>query len=287
MVTVRRACSPQDISQAVAVQASAWGSRDYRDVAPAHVLKALCDNGGIVLGAFEGDRLIGVSYGWMVADKGYFYSHATGVSSGSKYKGVGYMLKLKQREEVLSRGVNLIKWTFDPLQSLNSYFNLEKLGVIARSYVVNYYGEMEDDINRGLGSDRVIAEWWLDSKRVELSIKGKGRTPEAERLLELGGEIALDYDGPGGIQPSQPRIDLDSDIIMVGLPESISELRDRRFEAAVMWRKASRSVYSSYMSSGYVMVGFSRSSRSAARYNVLVKGSLESILRGELPWRKE
>ena len=160
-VVVRRLEAPEEFQEAVEVQRSAWRMDDYREAAPAHLLRALAANGGLVLGAFDGEAgfMLGVSYGWPVLSSGglYFYSHATGVREDAKYRGVGFALKAAQRREVLALGLRLAKWTFDPLQPLNSRFNLSKLGVIVREYYINYYGEIRDNINRGLPSDR--ARW--------------------------------------------------------------------------------------------------------------------------------
>jgi len=130
---IRKLRDPQEYIEAVEVQKKAWNMEDYREAAPAHLLRGLADNGGLVLGAFLEGRLVGISYGWPASY--YFYSHATGVIESTKYKGVGYKLKLSQREWILKDyGFSLAKWTFDPLQSLNSRFNLGKLGVIVKEY---------------------------------------------------------------------------------------------------------------------------------------------------------
>ena len=133
-VVVRRIEDPRELEEAVECHASAWGSKDYREVAPAHLLRGLARNGGLVLGAFVEGKLVGASYGWVVcSEEGrYLYSDATGVAEGCKYRGIGYHLKLAQRREAISMGIDLIKWTFDPLQSLNSKFNLSTLGAVYR-----------------------------------------------------------------------------------------------------------------------------------------------------------
>ncbi|MCE4612403.1 MAG: hypothetical protein F7C07_01030 [Desulfurococcales archaeon] len=274
---------PEEFEEAVEVQKRAWGMDDYRDAAPAHLLRALSANGGLVLGAFVGDRMVGVSYGWVVStgSDSFFYSHATGVSEGEKYRGVGFRLKLAQREWALSRGLRLAKWTFDPLQSLNSYFNLAKLGVIAREYYVNYYGEMRDSINVGLGSDRVKAEWYLDSRRVEERLASGRKAPSAEELEDMGAHVALRPGG--GLHPSEPAIDPGAGVVLVGLPGSVSRVREESLEAAVRWRIATRKVYEFYMSRGYLLVD-NVVGEDGYRYNVLWRASLDEVLSGSNPW---
>ncbi|GAB6148669.1 GNAT family N-acetyltransferase [Stetteria hydrogenophila] len=277
---VRPLRDPSEFAEAVEVQRLAWGMSDYRDAAPPHLLRALADNGGLVLGAFLDGRLVGVSYGWFVGSPGdgYFYSHATGVAEGVKYRGVGYALKLEQRRRVLERGYRLIKWTFDPLQSLNSNFNLAKLGVVVRVYVPNYYGEMRDSINEGLASDRAKAEWYIDSERVRLKLEGKLKAAPAEAILEAGGAVALERRVEGGLEaPGEPRLGLDAPAVLVALPRSISSLRDRDPGLAARWRLATRSVYSHYLSRGYLMVDYTRDS-SGGGYVVLARDPMEPVV---------
>ncbi len=285
-VVVRRLSKPEELAEAVEVHASAWGSRDYREVAPAHLLKALADNGGLVLGAYVDGKMVGASYGWVVCegDRRYFYSHATGVAEGYKYRGVGFALKARQREEVLSMGLDLIMWTFDPLQSLNTRFNLGKLGVIYREYHVDYYGEMTDEINRGLGSDRVKAEWWVRSRLVETKMKGGLKAPSYEELTrDLGAVTVLGHTERGVPRPSLPG-SVEGEIALVALPRSVSEVRERvGLEAARAWRLATRSAITGLLSRGYIAVDYTVDS-SGNGYVVLVRRPLEMVLEGDLPW---
>lgn len=279
---VRPLRDPSEFLEAVEVQRLAWRMEDYREAAPAHLLRALADNGGLVLGAFLDGRLVGVSYGWFVGQpgSGYFYSHATGVVEGVKYRGVGFALKLEQRRRVLERGYRLARWTFDPLQSLNSNFNLAKLGVVVREYKVNYYGEIRDGINRGLGTDRARAEWHLDSERVRLKVEGRLRALPAESILESGGLVALGRRASGGIEePGEPRLGLDAPALLVALPRSISDIRDRDPGLAVKWRLATRSVYTHYLSRGYAMIDYTRDSEGGG-YVVLARDPMEPLVYG-------
>jgi len=122
--------------------------------------------GGLVLGAYEGDRLVGfLSSIPGVRDKlSYWHSHMLAVAQVCRNKGVGAQLKLAQREHARQRGVQLIEWTFDPLEARNAYFNFEKLGVIVRRYYPNLYGQATGH-QGGLPTDRIVAEWWLDRAR--------------------------------------------------------------------------------------------------------------------------
>ncbi len=272
-IEIRRLSRPEEFVEAVEVQARAWRMNDYREAAPAHVLRGLADNGGLVLGAFHEGRMIGVSYGWPNSSGGYFYSHATGVVEGAKYRGVGFLLKARQRSEVLAMGFIIAKWTFDPLQALNSRFNLVKLGAIARRYYVNYYGEITDPINRGLGSDRVKAEWFLSSARVEKALEHVIQGIGAPRVREPDCLMVEYVDG-------LPRlyIDCDGRLIGVEIPSSIARVREEHgLDAARAWREATRRAYLDLIEHrGYILAWSIKREESAV--NLLVKASLEEVL---------
>ena len=286
-IVVRRLREPQEFLEAVEVQRSAWGMEGYREAAPAHLLRALADNGGLVLGAFHGSRMIGVSYGWPVPGKGYFYSHATGVSQGLKYRGVGLRLKLEQRRIVLGEmGLRLARWTFDPLQALNSRFNLAKLGAIVRVYVRDYYGEIRDSINRGLGTDRAKAEWFLDSRRVESRVSGR-LAPDAEaleRLRDMGAQAVFEAVGspPRPLDQAPPWDSLGS-VALVPVPRNITSIARESLGLAREWRAATRTAYEWLVRAGYVLVDSVRAGQISL--NVFWRASIDRILSGPEPWR--
>ncbi len=289
MVLVRVLVRPEEFQEAVEVQKAAWRMPDYREAAPAHVLRGIADNGGLVLGAFDEEtgEMVGVSYGFIARDprgKPYFYSHATGVKEGAKYRGVGLLLKKKQREEALKMGFDLIKWTYDPLQSLNSYFNLSKLGVVARTYVRDYYGEIRDSINVGLGSDRVKAEWWIKSRRVEEKLAGRLRPPSPSDLADLGAEVVLGRSLSNPLAPGEPLLDARSETVLIELPWSMDEVRAADPSLPRRWRLATRTVYEHYLSRGYVAIDYSADREARRGYVILWRRSLEEILEGETPW---
>jgi chorismate synthase len=283
-VVVRRLERPEEFVEAVEVQRSAWRMNDYREAAPAHLLRALASNGGLVLGAFDSGtgEMLGVSYGWPAHSRGgwYFYSHATGVREDSKYRGVGFQLKTAQRREALSMGLRLARWTFDPLQPLNSRFNLSKLGVVVRSYALNYYGEIRDNINRGLPSDRAFAEWYLDTPRVRGRLRGTLPPPGWDDLMRAGGEVALPR--AGGQEPGEPRLGLRAPVLLVALPASVEGLRASGGSMLLRWRLATRRVYTHYLERGYLLAESVRGPDGP--YNVLVKADLEDVLSGSTLW---
>ena len=146
----------------VELQREAFGSSE-RDLQPARLYRVQSLIGGLVLGAFDGDRLVGFNncMPGIRDGKPYWHSHMLGVATEYRNAGIGSKLKLEQRAAALERGITLIQWTFDPLQAKNAYLNIEKLGVIVRRYEVEIYGA-----STSVQTDRLIAEWWLDKPRL-------------------------------------------------------------------------------------------------------------------------
>ena len=144
--------------------------------------------GGQVMGAFDGDEMVGFALSVPGTRTGhvYLHSHMLAVRKDHRNGGLGRRLKLLQREDALARGIELIEWTFDPLEIKNAYLNIEKLGAIARRYNINQYGITSSPLQGGLPSDRLIAEWWLKSKRVE-TLLATGKNPAI--AVEFGIEV--------------------------------------------------------------------------------------------------
>jgi predicted GNAT superfamily acetyltransferase len=150
------------------LQKEVWNFTDS-ELVPLRMFVVAEKVGGQVMGAFDGNNMVGFALSVPGARSGhvYLHSHMLAVREDHRNGGLGRRLKLFQREEALARGIELIEWTFDPLEIKNSYLNIEKLGAISRRYNINQYGITSSPLQGGLPSDRLIAEWWLKSKRVE------------------------------------------------------------------------------------------------------------------------
>jgi predicted GNAT superfamily acetyltransferase len=150
------------------LQRETWGSADI-DIMPARYFVTTSHTGGLVLGAFDGDRLVAFLNATpaMRERKLYWRSHMLAVSRSYWNSGLGAELKLAQREHARQHGLDLIEWTFDPLESKNAHLNIRKLGAIIRRYYVNLYGATTSLLQQGLESDRVIAEWWINQPRIK------------------------------------------------------------------------------------------------------------------------
>lgn len=159
---IERLLDPDEIKKVIPVIRSAWGMNNMEQLVK-DIIAAMRFHGGLVLVAKEDKDVIGMQFSFVGRRHGisYLYSHMTGVLNEKKYSGVGLKLKLKQKEWAIENDFDLIAWTYDPLMSLNANFNIRKLGAISRTYLRNFYGEMEDALNIGIPTDRLVAEWWI------------------------------------------------------------------------------------------------------------------------------
>lgn len=168
-MTIRPLTDISEFEECVELQREAFGLEDI-DLVPSRMYVVQSYVGGLVLGAFDGDRLIGFLNAMPGIRQGmpYWHSQMLAVTHDHWNSGIGSKLKCEQREHALRRGIGLIQWTYDPLESKNAYLNIVKLGAIVRRYHVNLYGRTMSRMKQGLESDRVIAEWWIDRPRVKL-----------------------------------------------------------------------------------------------------------------------
>jgi predicted GNAT superfamily acetyltransferase len=170
-IRVRHCHSLAECERCLDLQRQAWGFQD-KDAVPVPLFVVAQKTGGQVLGAFDGDEMIGFT----LAVAGYrdgrplLFSHMTAVLERYRNFGVGGTLKELQREDALARGIRVIEWTFDPLQVKNGYFNLVRLGAIARRIFPNLYGITSSPLHGGLPTDRLLAEWHLASPRVRRTL---------------------------------------------------------------------------------------------------------------------
>ncbi|MGC2398460.1 MAG: GNAT family N-acetyltransferase [Acidobacteriaceae bacterium] len=185
---IRPCESFEELGDCVQLQKDVWGYPD-RDVMPRRVFVVAQKIGGQVIGAFHGHALVGFALALPgISREGpYLHSHMLAVDPVYRNRGIGRKLKLFQREEALGRGIRRMEWTFDPLEIKNSFLNIAKLGTIARRYAANFYGISSSPLHGQVPTDRLYAEWWLDSDRV-CAILDRDRTSAALVVQE---EIAV------------------------------------------------------------------------------------------------
>ncbi|HEX4138043.1 MAG TPA: GNAT family N-acetyltransferase [Bryobacteraceae bacterium] len=164
---IRELSTELELREAVALQKAVWGWDDA-DLLPFRMFVVATKIGGQLLGAFDADRMIAFCLaipGLKEDGQAYLHSHMLGVLPEYRNCGVGRGLKLRQRDDAMARGIDLIEWTFDPLDLKNAHFNLERLGAIVRRYVRNQYGVSSSPLHGGLPTDRLVAEWWIARPR--------------------------------------------------------------------------------------------------------------------------
>ncbi|MFE0103597.1 GNAT family N-acetyltransferase [Streptomyces sp. NPDC059009] len=226
--------------------ADIWGSEPGSTPISAEVIKALSHAGNYVAGAYEGDRLTGASVAFFGDPVGScLHSHITGAVMG---RGAGLALKLHQRQWALERGLQRITWTYDPLIRRNAYFNLVKLGARPEEYLTSFYGEMDDAINGGDESDRVLAVWEL--------------TEPAPPAAELPPGTAHALRDHGGLP--EP-LATDAETVLIDLPDDIESLRRTDPAAARAWRLAVRETLGDLLAEGAEVTGFHERRRYVVR----------------------
>ena len=192
VIEIRQLRDRDQFAGVVAMQKVIWGF-DPVDLLPTRLLVVLEKVGGHIFGAYDAGRLIAFCFALPGVKPGptpYLHSHMLGVLPEYRDRGIGRRLKLRQREEALERGIRLIEWTFDPLELKNAFFNLERLGAIVRRYAENQYGVTASPLHGGLPTDRCIAEWWLDSPRVEKILAGERPPVRATERICFPADIA-------------------------------------------------------------------------------------------------
>ena len=190
-IVIRRCQGLDELRACVTLQKEIWNFTDA-ELVPLRMFVVAEKVGGQVMGAFDGSEMVGFALSVPGTRSGqlYLHSHMLAVRKDHRNGGLGRRLKLLQREDALARGIELIEWTFDPLEIKNSYLNIEKLGAIARRYNLNQYGITSSPLQGGLPSDRLIAEWWLKSRRVETLLKtGKNPAFDQQTAIEIPAQI--------------------------------------------------------------------------------------------------
>jgi predicted GNAT superfamily acetyltransferase len=179
-----RACTDvEELRAFVALQKEVWGFAD-NELVPLRIFSLAPKIGGQVSGAWQGKTLVGFAFSIPGTRNGhaYLHSHMLAVKAEYRNSGLGRRLKLFQREDAIAHGYELIEWTFDPLEIKNAYLNLQRLGAIARRYNINQYGITSSPLQGFLPTDRLVAEWWLNSKRVQALLDNRPQSTFREEL---------------------------------------------------------------------------------------------------------
>lgn len=191
-ITIEALTTGHQFRDAVALQETIWGFEKI-ELLPVRLFVTATKVGGQAFGAYAHGKMIAFCLaipGIKPGGQAYLHSHMLGVLPEYRNTGIGRRLKLRQRDDALARGLNLIEWTFDPLELKNAYFNMMRLGAIVRRFVRNQYGTTSSHLHGGLPTDRCTAEWWLDSDRVRRVIAGQPiENPPIEERISLSNDI--------------------------------------------------------------------------------------------------
>lgn len=269
-----RLCNTWDeCVQCEELQKRVWEMPDYRDAVPANLLITAIKNGGLLVGAFDGEAMVGFAFGFMGRDKANALkhtSHMLGVLPEVRVKGLGAQMKWLQCAEARKQGLDLMTWTYDPLQAINAHLNLVRLGAITRRYYRDTYGAMTDALNVGVASDRFEVEWHMNSERVQASAANRRQEHGAAQAQALY-EIRRTSDDLIKIEDETMPQD---DTVLVEIPSDYNAIKAANRPLAVEWRERTRSTFERLLARGYTATDFRRSEdaqgRARAAY-VLVK----------------
>lgn len=255
-IEIRKVETNDELRAVEELQKEVWGVPDL-DVVPAAQFIASVAAGGVLLGAFDGDALIGFVFGFVGYEKGHavHHSHMLAIRPNFRRFNLGQRLKLAQREAVLNQGIETMTWTFDPLQSKNAHINFNKLGVVSDRYLVNFYGDDAHSFLHSNGTDRLWVTWLLASRRVAGRQEGSGPEIDTENLQKL---VAV---GDDGLPQLRRIIELSSnEKFLIEIPSDINSLQGSDFEKAVRWREATRSAFTEAIEAGFLVEEFCRAS---------------------------
>jgi predicted GNAT superfamily acetyltransferase len=252
-ITYRDLTTLEDFAAVVELEREIWGP-GYDEVVPVPILAVTVMRGGILIGAFDGRVMVGFVYSLpgIKHGKPTQWSHMAGVVAAHRGSGVGYQLKLLQRERALGMGLDLIEWTYDPMQAMNAHLNFAKLAAVAEEYEINVYGESSSPLHKGNPTDRFVAEWFVADARVADRLRGAAAfapvlTVERASATRPSGEW---------LAPTAVDLALDAKRISVEIPTGFSQMLSAAADLALEWRMTTREIFTTYFGRGYRAVEF-------------------------------
>lgn len=255
---------PEELAVVVELQRSVWPGPDSEFV-PAHLLLTAAHNGGLVAGAWVGERLIGFVFGFLGlhehrgARRLKHCSHMLGVHPDYRNAGVGFALKCYQRNHVLRQGLDHITWTYDPLLARNAHLNIARLGAICNTYLVNLYGDLADGLNTGLPTDRFQVDWWIATPQMANRLAGTALQPGSLADRVAAGALLINPPGLDGV-PRPPVSSADvfgiDATVLVEIPANFQALKAADPTLALRWRTATRQTFEALFVSRFTVTDF-------------------------------
>ncbi|OZU87163.1 hypothetical protein CIL03_18435 [Virgibacillus indicus] len=259
-ITIRSITAMDELIHMQEVEESVW----HMPPTPVHQTYTALNNGGIILGAYDGGEMIGFLYSFAGFDRGnpYLCSHMLGILPGYRKSGLGVKMKQKQAELAREKGYEMITWTFDPLESLNAYLNLHKLGARGAIYKENHYGSMNDGLNQGLPTDRIQIKWDINNRRKADRIKF-----DEERVL-----LSKTADGSPMITDNfHTTYHKENDFWLMAVPTNFQAVKQEKLELAKLWRMKTRKVFQTLFADGYQARDIIRNDSNQLSYYVFTK----------------
>jgi predicted GNAT superfamily acetyltransferase len=256
-VTYRDLTTLEEFAAVVDLEREIWGP-GYDEVVPVPILAVTVMRGGILVGAFVDERMVGFVYSLpgIKDGKPTQWSHMLGVLDAYRNDGAGQALKLLQRERTLAMGLDLIEWTYDPMQAMNAHLNFVKLGVVVEEYEVNVYGESSSPLHRGNPTDRFVCEWWIRKPHVERRVEtAPALTMRAHDVSEAG-RVNRAASAGEWLECADVDLALDDRRLVVEIPTGFGEMLSRAPDLALAWRTATREIFTTYFARGYRAVDF-------------------------------
>jgi predicted GNAT superfamily acetyltransferase len=246
-----------------------WGTSPV----PIHQTLTTAKNGGIVIGAYAEEHMVGFVYSFPGYKNGevYLCSHMLGIAEEFRNRGIGYMLKMKQAEEALKLGYRKIRWTYDPLESRNGNLNIAKLGAICTEYIENCYGEMDDELNKNLPSDRFNVEWLVDSPYLDYRHRMFANVKLVTESVLLDWKVRENGYPEAVWKSNRWERFKDQPLLFVPVPVNFQELKAKDHGLALDWRYKTREIFVGLFSEGWAVAHVYRQPNEPVQYYVLIK----------------
>ena len=267
-IEIRPLRTLEEMRPAVELQKIYWGT-DLESVIPAHMLFSLANHGGHVLAAFDGNHPVGVLVGFLSTNMTdpdrpamanlQIFSKRMVVLPDYRGQGIGYKLKLAQRDIAIRQGVRLVVWTFDPLLALNAHLNIRKLGVVCNAFYENYYGTSSEGGLTSFGmSDRLMAEWWVTNRRVEERINGTRTDLTLSHYLDAQTPIINPsrMSSDGILLPAESMELPSGSLALLEIPTRYTTLEANNPQLAQAWRLHVRQAFKQIISRGFIVTDF-------------------------------
>ncbi|PFJ02897.1 GNAT family N-acetyltransferase [Priestia megaterium] len=270
-LTIRSLTTTTELEEVRALESRVWGKEE---ATPVHQTLTTVKNGGLVLGAFLNEKLIGFQYSFPGFDGTcvYLCSHILAVDPAYRSMGIGANLKHAQRQESKKKGYSYISWTYDPLESANGYLNIGKLGAVCSTYIENCYGDMNDPLNADLPSDRFVVEWASaeDTKRAQPLY-----TPEQIMDASLIQWTLTDERFPS-VRDIDEKL-LNDDVVAVAIPSAFQQMKEASPSLALDWRMRTRRVFQTCFAKGFEVTDFMKHPESSApvHFYILTKKEVQ------------